>query len=182
MGRAKAGLLIRDETMLARQVRLLSGVCRRVWAVGPAEEMPRAGVPVIADEVQGRGPLGGIYSALHHCPTEFALVVSCDLPFMESRFLRLLAKRAFESRADAVVPESREGFLQPLSAVYRRRLRRLLRARLERGENTVRDFLARARIETIRWPEIARAGFPPRIFANMNTPEEYEDARRSLAE
>ncbi len=178
MGRSKAALVIRDESMVARQTRMVGRVCRRVAVVGPAGDLPRLEVPVIADEIPGRGPLAGLYTALGHCPTEFAMVLSCDLPFMEPGFLRYLARRARASRADAVVPESREGLLQPLAAVYRRRLRRLLRVRLENGENKVRDFLANLRLEVLRWPEVAAAGFHPQLFANMNTPEDYAEAVR----
>lgn len=178
MGRSKAALMIRDETMVARQVRLLRRVCPRVAVVGPPGGLPRLEVPVIADEIPGRGPLAGLSTALDHCPAEFALVLSCDLPFMMPEFLRFLARRARGSCADAVVPQSREGWIQPLAAVYRRRLRTLLRVRLGHGENKVRDFLASIRMEVVPWPEISAAGFRPLIFVNMNTPEDYAEAVR----
>jgi molybdopterin-guanine dinucleotide biosynthesis protein A len=50
--------------------------------------------------------------------------------------------------------------------------------RLENGENKVRDFLANLRLEVLRWPEVAAAGFHPQLFANMNTPEDYAEAVR----
>jgi molybdopterin-guanine dinucleotide biosynthesis protein A len=70
--------------------------------------------------------------------------------------------------------------LQPLSALYRRRTLGLIRACLAAGENKVSRFFPRAQCLVVRWREIARAGFPPRILDNMNTRNDYEVARRIL--
>ncbi len=191
MGRPKAALLLGDETMLARQVRLLKSVSRSVAVVGqPAgfEVLEAHGiraalggdVRLLPDELPGRGPLGGIYSGLAWTRTEFNLFLGCDLPFMETRFLRYLAAKALACGADATVPESRDGKLQPLAAVYRRRARAAVKASLESGENKVTRFYSRVRCEVVKWPGIAQEGFPQRIFDNMNTPADYENAVRQL--
>ena len=49
------------------------------------------------------------------------------------------------------------------------------------GENKVQAIFPRLHVGLIPWVEIARAGFPARIFDNMNTPQDYEIARRQLA-
>jgi len=99
---------------------------------------------------------------------------------MDTRFLRYLAAKALACGADVTVPESRDGKLQPLAAVYRRRARAAVKASLESGENKVTRFYSRVRCEVVKWPEIAHAGFPQRIFDNMNTPADYENAVRQL--
>ena len=190
MGRPKAALALGRETMLDRQVRLLRAVSRTVWVIGPGagsadieavtRSLTLSAVPVIADALAGRGPLGGIYTALLHTRTEFNLLIGCDLPFLEARLLRTLCDRAIESGADATVAESRDHRIQPLVAVYRRRALLAVRASLERGDNRVTSFYRRVRCRVVRWPELTRAGFSPRLFANMNTSEEYESARRRL--
>ena len=191
MGRPKAALLLGDETMLARQVRLLKSVSRSVAVAGrPAgfEVLEAHGirsalggdVRLLPDELPGRGPLGGIYTGLAWTRTEFNLFLGCDLPFMETRFLRYLAAKALACGADVTVPESADGKLQPLAAVYRRRARAAVKASLESGENKVTRFYADVLCEVVKWPEIAHAGFPQRIFDNMNTPADYENAVRQL--
>ena len=190
MGRPKAGLVLGRETMLDRQIRLLRAVSRTVCVVGPdagsvgVEPVIRSPVPpgvqFVSDALAGRGPLGGIYTGLLHTRTEFDLFIGCDLPFLDARLLRTLCDRALASGADATVAESRDHRLQPLVAVYRRRALLAVRSSLERGDNRVTSFYRRVRCQVVRWPELARAGFSPRIFANMNTVEEYETARRRL--
>jgi len=188
MGRPKPALVVGGETMLARQVRLLGSVSRVVEVIGRAqgggdiERVIRSLAPpevsVIGDEVPGRGPLGGIYTGLARTRTEFNLFIGCDLPFLEARFLDYLCRRALDSRADVTVPMSPDHGFQPLAAVYRRRALRAIRASLDRGENKVTRFYSRVRCQVLGWPELSGAGFSVRLFANMNTWDDYQRVRR----
>jgi molybdopterin-guanine dinucleotide biosynthesis protein A len=177
MGRSKWDLLLGGETMLDRQLRLLGSLCGSVAILGPPQDFSGLPVPVFADEFPDRGPLGGIYTGLLRMRTDYGFFLSCDLPFMEGRFLELLARRALNARAAVTVARSPDGNLQPVCAVYRRGAVRAIRASLQAGRNMTQAFYPRVRCEVIPWREIARAGFKARIFANMNTPQDYEAAR-----
>jgi len=184
MGRLKAGLVLGGETMLARQIRLLRAVSRQVFIVGAAARFAGSvngpvddlGVTILADELPGRGPLAGISTALARTRTEFNLILSCDLPWMEADFLRFLCRRASTGGAEVTLPVSRGGGDEPLCAVYRRRALWAIRTTLAAGQNQVSRLFPKVRVERLAWPEIARAGFPARIFDNMNTPEDYQAA------
>jgi molybdopterin-guanine dinucleotide biosynthesis protein A len=180
MGQAKASLVLGGEAMLARQLRLLAAVCRSVAVIGLPPEPSGLDAHAISDDLPGLGPLGGIYTGLRHCRTEYGLFLGCDLPFMEARFLRYLAGHGLASRADVTVPQDREGRVQPLCALFRRRIAGIVRRCLEEGQNKSSGFYPRVHAVVIPWRESARAGFAPRIFANMNTPQEYEEAKRTL--
>lgn len=180
MGRPKADLVLAGATMLERQIRLLRAVGFPVAVVGYRGSRSGLGVPVLDDDFPDRGPLAGISAGLGHTRREFNLFLGCDLPFMERRFLEFLCCRALESGADVTLPHSAGGRAQPLCALYRRRIAGIIRGQLESGWNKVDRFFPRVRTERILWPEMARLGFPPRIFDNMNTPEDYEDAVRRL--
>jgi molybdopterin-guanine dinucleotide biosynthesis protein A len=180
MGRDKAKLVLAGKTMLERQIRLLQAVCGAVGVVGPPEFYPGLEVPVFPDEVARCGPLGGIYSGLLHTRSEYNLFLGCDMPYLEARFLGWLIEKALQHQADATVPRTREMAYQPLCAVYRRRARAAIRAALTCGQNKVQDFFPRVRTAVVPWSEISRAGFSPHIFGNVNTPEDYELARRNL--
>ena len=187
MGRPKAALMLGNETMLERQVRLLGAVCRSVGVIGKAAGISPGGPPtgppavaVFADELPGHGPLGGIWTALLRTRTEFNLFLSCDLPFMTTRFLSYLCERALESRAEVTVPETPGRGYQPLCAVYGRGARAAARAALVAGRNKVTSFYPKVSVCRVRWPEIACAGFCLHIFDNMNTPADYEAALRQF--
>jgi molybdopterin-guanine dinucleotide biosynthesis protein A len=205
MGQPKHTLVLDSETLLSRQLRLLHSVCAAIAVLGVAHAQSGApfgklsagnqepinaatlgvspplmalDVPLYPDEYPGRGPLAGIYTALLRTRTEYNLVIGCDMPYLDAAFLRYLCLRAEASQADVTVPESRDRQLQPLCAVYRRRARNAIRSSLARGQNKVSRFYPHVRCEIIRFPEIARAGFQDNIFANLNTPADFEAARR----
>ena len=177
MDRPKWQLVVGGETMLERQLGLLGLVCRSVAVLGAPQAFRGLPAPVFPDEFPGRGPLGGIYTGLLRLRTEYGLFLGCDLPFVDGRFLEFIARRALGTHADVTVAHSHEGYLEPLCAVYRRRALRAVRASLQAGRNMTQGFYPRVCCEVIRWREIARAGFTPRIFANMNTPHDYEAAK-----
>ena len=178
MRRPKTELVLGGQTMVQRQIRLLGSVCRSVAVLGPPEKLQGLPVPVFADDFPDRGPLAGIYTGLRRSQTEFNLFVSCDMPFLEVRFLPYLCQRALDTEADVTVLETRGQEYQPLCAVYRRRAPWAIRTSLVAGENKVSRCFSRVCGQVIPWREIARAGFAARIFVNMNALEEYDAARR----
>lgn len=181
MGRPKQHLDLGGETMLERQLNLLHLAVGSVAILGQPGKLVTSNFPVYADRIPGLGPLGGIYTGLLVTHTEYNLFLSCDLPFMEAAFLRALCTRAIASGADVTVPVGRGGRYEPLCAVYRRRARPAIRASLLRGESKVSHFFSRVCCQAIRPDEIASAGFGRRIFTNVNTPAEYEEARKAVA-
>ncbi len=180
MGHPKPLLVLGGKAMVERQVGLLSRVCCDVAVVGMTPGVSHHAICVFPDLIPHRGPLGGIFTSLLRTQTEYNLVVGCDLPFLDIRFLDLLARRALLGDADVTVPEDKWGTIQPLCAIYRRRARRVIRCSLERGENKTSGFFSRVRCHKIPWREIARAGYSSLIFGNMNTPADYEAAKRVM--
>lgn len=188
MGRDKSQLQLGGVTMVERQLRLLRSVCHFVGVIGPPEKFKGLVIPGLPEEVpcwpddlSGRGPLAGLLTGLRRTRTEFNLFLGCDLPYTQARFLHFLCERALAVEADVTIPQSRGHGLEPICAVYRRRALGAIRTRLEAGENKVSSFFSRARCQVIPWREIARAGFAPRIFDNMNTPGDYEAAKAAIA-
>src|SRR5436190_7456871 len=128
MGRPKALLVLDGVTMLERQLLLLRNVTGKVFVAGWPDGIPHSHLPKSArkfrflpDEPLGRGPLGGIYSALKRSRTEYNIFVGCDMPFIGTEFLEYIYRTALHTRADVTVPKSRNRRLNPVCAVYRRR-------------------------------------------------------------
>lgn len=124
------------------------------------------GLRVIADDVPGAGPLGGIYTALVHSPSDRTLVVACDMPFVSAALLRRLA--AVED-ADVVIPRHARGY-EPLCAIYSRVCTDDMRERLDRGINEASRLPAGVRVTELDVTDDV-------MFVNVNTPHDYERAR-----
>lgn len=179
MGRDKALLELEGRPLVLRTADLLRPLVADVVLVGAPERYRHLGLPVLADCLAERGPLAGIVTALAATQLDWNLIVACDLPHLETRFLEFLLQQACagDTEVDAVVP--RTGALwQPLCAAYHRRCREAFEEVLRAGESKITAALDRVRVRAIPSAELERFAFDARIFKNMNTPAELAEARR----
>jgi molybdopterin-guanine dinucleotide biosynthesis protein A len=86
---------------------------------------------------------------------------------------------AEESPAHVVVPQIGD-LLQPLCAVYKRGFAAVAERALREGRNRITALFEAESTRIIKENEIASAGFSPEMFHNVNTPDDWEQARRSL--
>jgi molybdopterin-guanine dinucleotide biosynthesis protein A len=99
-GVAKGNLTSPDgEQLAARLLRECAGVVPRsaVVLVGAAAAYGDLGVPALADEPTGIGPLGGLRALLLHTEAvgaSCALALACDLPFLGGGLIERLAHEA----------------------------------------------------------------------------------------
>jgi molybdopterin-guanine dinucleotide biosynthesis protein A len=178
MGADKAFLQFSGRTLLERALELARGVAEEVRIVGSREKFAEF-APVVEDEYAGRGPLGGIHAALAASGSEFNLMLAVDLPFLQLKFLQHLVGEARSAKAVVTVPQAAGG-LQPLCAVYRRQFRTLAEQALAQGKNKIDSLFARIPVRVIEESELTRFAFPATMFDNLNTPEEWEQARGRL--
>lgn len=179
MGRDKALLELGGEPMLVRTGRLAAPHVASVAVVAPAERYAGLGLPLLPDRWPGAGPLGGIATVLNATDADWNLILSCDLPYLNSEWLTWFIPRAANSPAQVVAPESQRG-LEPLAALYHRACRETLTAAVEKGVRRVSEGLAEVLVERVRASEWEALNLPGRLFDNMNTPEDYEEARRHI--
>ena len=177
MGRDKALLPLAGETFLAHITRSLEAVTPRVRLVSARPLGAELSLPVVADIYRDCGALGGLHAALAACRAQWAAVVSCDLPFARGALWQRLATLR-GSDVDAVVPFQPDGRAQPLCALYRRAaclqpVEEMLRA----GELRPRLLLERVRARRVAPVELADLTNAELFFMNVNTPDDYEQAR-----
>jgi molybdopterin-guanine dinucleotide biosynthesis protein A len=122
------------------------------------------GALVVPDRGPRQGPLGGLEAALACAPTEWVLVVACDMPHLDAALLRRIACLALDPTLDrsAVVPRV-DGRAQPLHAAYHRRCLAPVRAALDAGDLRLTDVVAALDPE---WLDLPRSA----SFDNWNTP------------
>ena len=172
MGRDKALLSFRGQTLLARARALASTITEQVRVVGPRE---RYGSDAIEDIYEGQGPLAGIHAALSATNTELNLVLSVDTPFVTSEFLKCLVGEA-ERLATIVTVPYVDGRFQPLCAVYRRDFLSLAEVALRARQNKIDALYCHTTVRRMDEAEMKRLAFDPRMFDNLNTPDDFARA------
>jgi molybdopterin-guanine dinucleotide biosynthesis protein A len=184
MGRPKAWLPFAGELMLPRVVRLLAEAADQVVVVAaPGQDVPPlpAGVDVVRDEEQGRGPLQGVAAGLAALVgrVEAVYLSSCDVPFLRPAFVRRLA--GLLGAHQICVPRVGD-YHHPLAAVYRVEVLAAVRRLL--GEGRLRPFFLFEAADTrvVGPAELAEADPTFQTLRNLNTPEDYEAALRLPAD
>jgi molybdopterin-guanine dinucleotide biosynthesis protein A len=213
MGRPKAWLPFGGELMLQRVVRVLREVVEPVVVVAaPGQDVPElpAGVEVVRDEVEGRGPLAGLAAGLAALAgrADAAYLSSCDVPFLTPGFVRRMVRYLEEPNPPAPFPKreggGREsvsppllgegpgeglpqaavpragGFLHPLAAVYRASVLPAV-SDLLAADRLRPVFLFDAVPTRVVGPD-ELADVDPHLHSlrNLNTPEEYAAALAEL--
>jgi len=204
-GRDKALAELGGQTVLARMCDLVQAVTGSVHVVSSAERYPDFRTNIVEDRWPGQGPLGGIITALHATTAStndcaWNLIVSCDMPFLKHDWLTYMIERALAGASPApvfiipseardllsdavkretqvIVPRSGYG-LEPLCACWRTSTAGKLQRAFDEGMRKVTEALKLLHMEVLdetHWKRFDSAG---RLFSNMNTQQDYEDAVR----
>lgn len=123
----------------------------------------------IPDIHTGMGSIAGIHAGLLWSPEERIFVVGCDMPFLEKELVRRLAALSLDE--NGVVPCSPAG-LEPLHAIYSKRILPLLEKALASDRKRIIDLLELIEAKVIPAEEIAAISPGFRPFINLNTPED----------
>jgi molybdopterin-guanine dinucleotide biosynthesis protein A len=181
-GRDKALVELGGLPMLGRMIALLQNVANNVKVVGTPEKYGQFEREMVVDQWPGEGPLGGIITALENsrksaARSEWNVIVSCDMPFLTREWMQFLVERAVNSNAQLVLAHSTHG-PEPLCACWRTDAAETLRAAFESGVRKVTHGVALLRSEVLDEPVWKRFDSAGRLFWNMNTAADYEEARR----
>ncbi len=176
MGAPKAALPYGPSTLLAHQTSRLATMFTEVLAVVKEAPSFDAGpARVILDGPSVTAPIYGLAAALD-LVEDRVFILAVDLPLLSTAVIEKIAVRSLGTDASVVVPRA-EGRLQPLAAVWRRRVRTLLRDRLGRGELSLWALALESGAEILEPEEWLPLDPSGNSFANVNTVAQYTVAR-----
>ena len=136
---------------------------------GTAGAYRRFGCPVVLDQHQNQGPLGGLVSAFPQVATPWLLAMPCDVPFLPANLVAALAP-ACRLRGAAVAAAG--GRRQNLALLLDRRQARSLATFFARGERALWRWLDENQVDAVEFPSSA--------FHNINTPADLAAARQRV--
>jgi phospholipid/cholesterol/gamma-HCH transport system ATP-binding protein len=174
MGRDKALLPMGKVTLLDHVAQSVEQAAGNITLIGPTERYETLSYRVVPDQIQDRGPLGGVFTALSDTDADWNLIVACDMPGLTVEFLQNLVHLAESSAADCIIPETPHG-LEPLCAVYHRRCRELAMAALNRNILKMQEFVSTLRLQIVSVADAA-------VLKNIKTPEDYSSAQAHYIE
>ena len=144
---------------------------------GPPESYPSY-KQVIPDLFFQKGPLVGIYSGLRASPSQYNLVVGCDMPFLEVKLLKYMTENIYSN--DIVIPRYGDGYIEPLCAIYSKRCLETIERNLAEHIFSVRAIFPHLKVKFIEEEEIKK--FDPKFYSffNLNFKHDFRKAEEII--
>jgi molybdenum cofactor guanylyltransferase len=180
MGRPKAWLPFAGELLLPRILRIIGEVVGpRIAVAAPDQALPPlpAGVDVVRDSREGRGPLQGLADGLEAMRgrVDAVYLSSCDVPLLLPDFIRRLIELTGDH--SACVPRV-DGYYHSLAAVYRFDVLPVVRGLLD-ADRLRHSFLFKTvPTRVVEANELMDVDSKLQSLRNVNTPADYEASLR----
>jgi molybdenum cofactor guanylyltransferase len=171
-GRPKSFLTVGGERIIDRQLRVLRAAFDEILiSANDREAYAAFGLPVLPDELEARGPLGGILAAIEGARADRVVCVACDMPYLSREALALLVD--VNVNVDVVVPVV-DNRPEPLFARYSRRCAPAIRKRIAAGDLKITRFFDDVTVQRIEEPALRAVDPTLRFLVNCNTPEDLK--------
>ncbi|MCM3627225.1 molybdenum cofactor guanylyltransferase [Paenibacillus glycanilyticus] len=178
-GMMKALLPIGEQFMIEHVRDAMLQLCGSVTAIVASEEqarlLSRLKLPSMLDTSPGQGPLAALHTALEYSRDSALWVSACDMPFVSEEAAACLLGQ-MESSSMAAIPEI-NGQLHPLQAIYRGECLEQVERCLQEGDFSMKGLLKRINYVRVTADRFDALGVDLSFVDNINTPEQYQEAR-----
>ena len=128
----------------------------------------------IHDKFLNLGPFGGICSAFQKDPNSAWFVLPTDVPFVDEEVIKLLLKHRNPSKVATAIKGKSKEFVEPLITIYEPKAYPILLQFLAQGYSCPRKMLINSDVEVVEIEDD--------FIRNINTPEEFEVAKKEINE
>ena len=183
LGRDKAVELVGGEPLISRVIARLSGVADEiVVVVNGVERAAQLPLPqdaiVVVDAYPDKGSLGGIFTGLRAAGREWAIVVACDMPFVNVALLKHMLDQTDE--CDAVVPIL-DGRPEPIHAAYSKVCLPAIEKKILADDLKIAGFFDDVRVKFVAEREVDSFDPDHLSFFNINTEQDLQKAAELIS-
>lgn len=165
MGEDKGLVKVGHRYLYQYPLKVLEALCDEILISTCKDFTIPEAYPTVCDEVDGVGPIGGIYTCLKRSSNDLAMVISYDLPLVNTGLMTYLIR---ESEAyDIVLPALQANRPEPLCGIYRKNVISFLGDMIVKKSYAVHGALPLVRNRIILMEE-TMPFFRPDIFLNIN--------------
>lgn len=172
MGQNKAFIEIQGKRIIDRTVNLFGELFDEVLLVtnSPLDYLD-LNVRIVTDLIPKKGSLGGIYTGLFFSTSPQAFCVGCDMPFLETKVIRLFLDLSEE--ADIVVFRAEQRW-EPLHAVYSRKCIKPIERLMTQGDLKIIKAYKGMKVREVTKSELEQVDPEMYSLMNINTPEDLK--------
>ncbi|WP_100614765.1 molybdenum cofactor guanylyltransferase [Confluentibacter citreus] len=165
MGTDKGFLLFNGKSFMQHSIDALKPFVESIMIVSNNKDYDIFGLKRIDDAIENAGPLAGIYSGLKESKTDYNLVLSCDIPLINSNILQKLID-AIDDDSGIIQIES-QGKAMPLIALYKKQCEPIFLKLLNEGELRLQYAVNQCNVKNVVLNEEETC-----FTQNINTPEQ----------
>ena len=174
MGQDKSFVLFDGRPMIEVVIEAVAGLGDEILVTtNKPDEYAHLNLPMVGDVYPDHGSLGGIFTAVHAATQPHILVVACDMPWLNRPLLAYMI--GLRETADIVVPRW-EKFPEPLHAIYSKTCLDPIEQKLKAQQLKITGFFGQVEVRFVERAEIEQFDRNGRSFANINSPEDLEEA------
>lgn len=137
------------------------------------------GLEIVEDLHPDSGPLGGLEALLQRCSTPWLLVLTCDMPFVDSDALLTMIRHALQPQGHhhGVFPRAfawrrSDGSISPFPLLIEQDALAITQDRIRAGKLSMKGLLCAVDTFYITSPS-------DRLLSNINRPEDWTDRKFS---
>lgn len=175
MGRGKALLKFGELTVIELLISELKKVFVNINIIANSpESFLFTGQKIFPDIRKGFGPLSGIHSAIVNSQTEKNLILSCDMPFLNSDLFMVMSERCIEN-SNLLLRE--KGFVHPFPGIYTASLKNIIENNMKSDggrQKSIYEIVSQLKTEYIDAESFQ--SYSPVLLFNVNSPDDYKAA------
>ena len=168
------------ETLINKAVDLLHPLVKEVVVSAShanAGAYAFLGLDIVEDQHSDCGPLGGLEALLDRCSTRWLLILTCDMPCVDSDMLRTMIDHvkqsggSFENRnlPQAIAWRRSDGSVSPFPLLIEKDALSVLRSRMNSGRRSMKGLLGALNTYYMIVPS-------DRLLSNINRPEDWKES------
>jgi len=169
MGTDKALLMFQNEPLLKHMIKLIEPFCLRVSISGNNSDYSVFGAEIVPDLFADGGPIAGIYSTLCHSKSDWNLLLSVDVPFVNDELLHYLISNIGEY--DCIVPKHDLG-VEPLIGLYHKQVIPVIDDMIKVGDYKLMNLVQKLNTRFLDCSSLIKSN--SRLFMNINNPKDYQ--------
>ena len=167
MGTDKGFLMLNNKPFVQYSIDAVKPLVSEIIIVSDNSDYDVFRLKRINDITKDAGPVSGIYSGLEASKTEYNLILSCDIPFINSEVLQKLIDAVDEP--SEIIQAQSEGKTMPLIALYKRTIKDKFKSFLEQDERRLR-----VAIEACQYKNVVLDEAHQNSTLNVNTKEDFK--------
>lgn len=173
IGSDKGFLIFEDKSFINHIIGALQPLVDDIIIVSNNADYDIFNLKRVNDLIKNAGPLAGVYTGLHYSKTDNNLVLSCDVPLINTEILKKLTKLIDES-IDVIQLESK-GKTMPLIAMYKKDCKPKFLELLQGGERRLRFAVKQCKVKTL----VLNAELE-KYTVNINTTNQFNEITNAI--